>query len=58
MTEADLIKGARMAKGDELIDLAIVSAELCCAVQHSDGYCSATGCPTPTPAEKRRSLKT
>jgi hypothetical protein len=28
MTEADLIKGARMAKGDELIDLAIVSAVL------------------------------
>jgi uncharacterized BrkB/YihY/UPF0761 family membrane protein len=38
--------------------IVLFGAELCCAVQHSDGYCSATGCPTPTPAEKRRSLKT
>jgi membrane protein len=38
--------------------IVLFGAELCCAVQHSDGYCSATDCPTPTLAEKRRSLKT
>jgi membrane protein len=33
--------------------IVLFGAELCYAVQHSGGYCQATGCPAPSPAEKK-----
>jgi membrane protein len=33
--------------------IVLFGAELCYAIQHSEGYCSAVGCPAATPAEQK-----